>query len=172
VITATIVGDRQLIERMKLAPGVVRNEVVKTIKKLGFELQKHVQKDYLTGPRPAHLGVVTNRLRGSITPGAADSRSRFVDTGGEIAYFVGTNVEYGALWEYGFRRKVGAGARGGPRSITHVADLEQYFAKHPPGVKAVPARPFLAPALADMRAKIISELQEALVRGMQKAMKP
>jgi phage gpG-like protein len=171
MISATIVGDRQLVQRLKLAPGVVRQEVVKTVKKLGFELQAHVQKDYLTGPRPAKLGVVTNRLRASITPNGGDSRSRFVDTGGDISYYVGTNVSYGALWEYGFRMKVGAGARGGPKSMTHVTELEMYFAKHPAGVKQMAARPFLKPALDDMRQKIIDELQQALTRGMQKAMK-
>ena len=86
-----------------------------------------------------------------------------------IAY-VGTNVSYGAFWEHGFTRKIGAGARGGPRTLSGNA-LATYIARHPPGTRQYAARPFLAPALASMKAKIVADLGAALQRGMVAAMK-
>jgi hypothetical protein len=49
--------------------------------------------------------------------------------------------------------------------------LETYIAKHPPGTKQVAARPFLAPALQEMRAEIVERLQRVLVDTAQRTLK-
>jgi HK97 gp10 family phage protein len=54
-------------------------------------------KDYLTGPRPVKLGVVTGRLRSSIT-------SRAEWKGRKLLGIVGTNVFYGKFHEEGTER--------------------------------------------------------------------
>lgn len=169
MITGALVGDRQLILRLKGASGAIHEEVAATVKRLGYDLERQVKDDYLRGPRPTHLGIGKGRLSSSITHGSPESRSRFEDLGATIYYYVGTNVPYGKGWEEGFSRKVGAGARGGPRTLTGQA-LASYIARHPPGVKHIGARPFLAPGLADMRSRIIDELGKSLTRGMQKAL--
>lgn len=170
MISGYLVGDRELLAKFDRAGPAIKAEVDLTVQKLGYALQLRVQSNYLRGPRPAKLGVETGRLLRSITQTGGDGRSRFVSTATTATYYVGTNVEYGAPWEYGFIRKVGAGARGGPRTLMGKA-LESYIAKHPPGSKQVPARPFLAPALADLRQQITDELAAALKRGAEAAFK-
>ncbi len=170
MISGYLVGDKELIARFRAMPAAVKDEVDATVVKLGYALQLRVQSQYLRGPRPARLGVKTGRLLRSITQSGGDGRSRFESTATTSFAYVGTNVEYAAGWEYGFARKVGAGARGGPRTLTGRA-RDTYFAKHPPGIKNVAARAFLAPALADVRQKIVDDLTFALKRGAEKAMK-
>lgn len=169
MITGALVGDKQMILRLRGMMPIVHEEVAATVQRLGYDLEGRVKADYLRGPRPQHLGRVTGRLAASISKGASASRSRFEDHGESITYYVGTNVSYAKGWEEGFELKIGAGARGGPRTLSG-RSLESYIAKHPPGTKHIGARPFLAPALHDMRDRIVSELAKALKRGVQKAM--
>jgi len=167
VITGTIVGDRTLIERLGKMPPAVTSEVDAAVQKLGFELQARVQGSKLTGQV---LHVRTGRLRSSLAQGASDTRSRFESTTDAAIAYVGTNVSYGVAWELGFSRRVGAGARGGPRTLTGKS-LQTYIARHPPGVRQYAARPYLAPALFEMRAQITQELGVALKRGMEAALR-
>lgn len=169
MISATVIGDRELIARVQAMPDVVRGEIVTEVKRLGFKLQAKVQTEYLNGQV---LHVRTGRLKSSITQGATDSRSRFADSGSEIAYFVGTNVKYGGTWEYGADvpaytvRPVNAKALrfmiGGAVVFAKSANIPAHH---------IAARPFLAPALASMKQEIIDGLQAALKRGMEKALK-
>jgi phage gpG-like protein len=171
MISGYLIGDKALVAKIDGAYAKIKtSEIDPTVRKLGYALQLRVQQNYLRGPRPSKLGVVTGRLLRSITQTGGDGRSRFVSTETSAIFYVGTNVEYAAGWEYGFTRKVGAGARGGPKTLTGKA-RETYFAKHPPGVRAVAARPFLAPALNDMRSLIVDELTAALQRGATEALK-
>jgi phage gpG-like protein len=170
MITATLVGDRQLVERIGAMPEAIRAELIPTVQRLGFAVEAQSKGAYLRGPRPTRLGVKTGRLSSSISAGGPGSRSRLETTSRAIYYYVGTNVSYGALWEHGFSRRVGAGARGGPRTLTGGARA-RYFAQHPPGVKQMAARPFLAPALQDLKPRILDELHAAMLRGMQKALR-
>jgi phage gpG-like protein len=167
MISGYIVGDKALVARIAGAGAVVKAEIDVTVQKLGYALQARVQTQKLTGQV---LRVRTDRLRGSIAQNAPETRSRFVATDTAAIAYVGTNVSYGAAWEHGFSRKVGAGARGGPRTISGKA-LDSYIRRHPPGVRHVAARPFLAPALFEMRAQIVTELGAALKRGMEKALR-
>jgi len=54
------------------------------------------QRQYLSGPRPTRLGVVTTRLRNSISIDVKDH-------GREVAGRIGSNVVYAAYHERGFR---------------------------------------------------------------------
>lgn len=171
MITGYIIGDRELVRRLELMPARVKARVDATVQALGFELEARVKSNYLRGPRPQRLGVQSGRLLSSITRGGVDSRSRFETTPTSAVYYVGTNVRYGAAWEYGFARRIGAGARGGPRTLTGAA-ASRYFAQHPPGMKQMAARPFLSPALADLKAHIMERLQAALRDATAEALKP
>lgn len=122
----------------------------------------HAQVNYLRGPRPQKLGVVTSRLRGSLS--AAESRvsaDRIVST-------IGTNVAYAGIHEHGFN---------GPVQVPQHTRTNSRPAKatagsvdlgtgritrrpRPAGASSVtvrahtrrmkmPARPFLQPAVAD-----------------------
>lgn len=172
MISGYILGDRALLARLDAFPAAAKARVDLTVQALGLELERRVKTNYLRGPRPAKLGVVTGRLLSSITRGGVDSRTRFESTPDKSVYYVGTNVQYGAMWEYGFERKVGAGARGGPRTIKSGPALARYFAKHPPGTKEVGARPFLHPALDDLKPMITEKLGLALKSAAQEINKP
>lgn len=74
-------------------------------------------------------------------------------------------AKYAAAWEFGFNRKVGAGANGGPRTLFGKA-RERYFLKHPPGTKDFAARPFVHPAFKGMTVEIISGIKRV---GLQSA---
>lgn len=166
MISGYLIGDRAMVARFGDLPAATKLKLDLTTQALGFELEARVKAKYLRGPRPTHLGVVTGRLLSSIAKGGPESRSRFESKPFSATYYVGTNVEYGAAWEFGFSRKVGAGARGGPRYLSDRAftgsALSTYFSKHPPGVKQIAARPFLHPALDDMRAHIQEKMSAAL----------
>ena len=162
MITGALIGDRELVQRIASIPQAAHDELVLTVQRLIYAVEARSKAGYLRGPRPLHLGVVTGRLSGSVT-------THMEVTSDSVYGICGTNVGYGKAWELGFTKKVGAGARGGPRTLTGKA-RETYFAKHPPGTKQVAARPFLAPALADLRAQAVDEIQAAYLRGMKKAL--
>jgi len=170
MITGYIVGDRELIAKLQAAPHAMLDRVAQTVDQLGVGLARIVTQQYLSGPRPARLGRVTGRLVTSIPRGGSDTRSRMEKEGSRFTAYVGTNVPYGIAWEQGFARKVGAGARGGPRTLQGQA-LATYFARHPPGIKQIPARAFLAPALDQYKPTVIAELQKAVSEGVQAALK-
>jgi hypothetical protein len=62
------------------------------VKKSMFKMERTSKKDYLTGPRPKNLGVVSGRLRNSIKSRVKQKRKNIVGT-------LGTNVYYGRIWE-------------------------------------------------------------------------
>lgn len=201
VISGYLVGDKALIASLHEMSPAVKTEVDRTVQKLGFALQSQVQRNYLRGPRPGKLGVVTGRLINSIAAGGADSRSRFVSTDNSAFYWVGTNVKYAAVHEFGFnglvpvkpyirhsykisfklkpmsQRKVASKLDG---EIIYSHDSYQRVLGKVIGYAYVngffrhmnmPARPFLAPALEDMRQTIVTELGAALRRGAITALK-
>src|SRR5208282_5362072 len=157
--------------KLRASPAVVNDRIAKAGDQLGVGLARIVTTQYLSGPRPTRLGRVTGRLVTSIPRGASETRSRMENEGTRFTAYVGTNVPYGALWENGFERKIGAGTRGGLFWGKSPAWLASYFGKHPPGTKAVGARPFLEPALEQYRPTIIAELQKAASEGVQAALK-
>jgi phage gpG-like protein len=59
-----------------------------------FDVERTSKYNYLSGPRPEKLGVVTGRLRNSILAKVTTTRSKII---GEI----GTNVIYGRFHEEG-----------------------------------------------------------------------
>lgn len=162
MISGALIGDHELVQRVAAIPQAAHDELVPTVQKLILQVEARSKSSYLRGPRPTHLGVKTGRLISSVT-------TRMEVSADSVYGICGTNVSYGALWELGFKRRVGAGARGGPRTLSGKARAT-YFAKHPPGVKDVAARPFLSPALADVRPQALDEIKAAYVRGMHKAL--
>ena len=63
----------------------------------GLELVRSLaQREYLSGPRPSRLGVVTTRLRNSISWRVTETRD------GGIVGRIGTTVPYGRFHEFGY----------------------------------------------------------------------
>jgi phage gpG-like protein len=98
----------------------------------------HSQANYLSGPRPGKLGVVTNRLRGSINAKPARATERTVQS------TIGTNVEYAMAHEKGFdgpvtvrkhsRKYEGASVfmvqTGTHKAITEVSGAKGRYSRH------------------------------------------
>lgn len=74
--------------------GKAGDPLQKAVSEGAIEVRKVAKAQYLTGPRPQRLGVVTGRLRASVISWS----KRKGDTAVGI---VGTNVEYASKHEYG-----------------------------------------------------------------------
>lgn len=154
-VKGSVLGTEAITSKLSKAGVSFSARVPMTLRALGIELQRRVKEVYLNGPRPGHLGRKTGRLSRSINEKLTEPRHwEFVET-------VGTNVGYGRYWELGFDMKVGAYSRGG-RPAFNDKVRAYYEAKHPQGIKHVEARPFLQPALDDMRAEIRARLVAAI----------
>lgn len=105
------------------------------------------QTQYLTGPRPTRLGVRTNRLRSSIA-------TRVAVEGEKVRGAMGTNVVYGAFWEFGFHGL--EGVRAHQRTVRGSAVMVK---AHTRKIDQV-GRPFIRPAIADALPQIISEINK------------
>lgn len=165
MITGYLIGDRKLIANIDALPARVQAAVAKTVDNLGLRLIRNVVTQKLSGQV---LKRRTGRLAASIARGASDTRSRFEQTATTAISYVGTNVTYGKTWEYGahvpaydIRPKNGQALH----FFTHGAEV---FAKvvHMPA-RDIKARPFLAPALQEMKPLIIAELQATLTNAVK-----
>lgn len=154
-ITGRIVGAEAVTSSLAQAKVGYSERVRKEVRSLGLELLRKVKAEYLTGQA---LNRRTGRLHRSIN-------ERFQEDGSTYSSTVGTNVGYGRMWELGFNRKVGAGARGGPRTLQSAKAHARYLELHPPGTKHEDARPFLKPALAAMKDEIRTRLVTAISGG-------
>lgn len=181
MIKGEILGGRELIRRMMSAADIVTEECDAEMKALALDFVGRVKR-FLRGPRPTRLGVDTGRLinsiawsKGSGSPVNAISGDRtsvhaVVASRDHIVYRVGTNVNYGAYWENGFKRQVGAGARGGTKLTGR--SLDRYIARHPPHLKFFAPRKFLLPALQGfeeiMERRMSAALKRATIRALKK----
>lgn len=148
-IQAAILGSEELSATLSAMDARLRDRVRGAVQRTAFELQRKVKADYLTGPRPQRLGVVTGTLRRSINV-------QSLDTEDQIAASVGTNVWYGRLWELGFTRHGGRTTKS-PRSGGSVRTLTN--------IPVLP-RPFLQPALADVRDSFHKRLETAIWKAV------
>ena len=186
MIYGTIIGKNALIQKFSALPAIFKKDLDDTVSRIGLELERHVKQNHLRGPRPDKLGVRTARLINSITRGSSESRSRFESTGTTSSAFVGTNVPYGAMWENGFHGKVDVAEHTRITSFNKSGDVMKGRTKlggfynsvsfqsmgivkaHTREVNNDP-RPFLHPALEDLRQSFIDQMHESLSRIARKA---
>lgn len=147
MIGGYLVGDTEVIKRLSAMPEKLRFRLGTAITRLSIDLQSKVKGDKLSGQ-------VLHRRTGTLS--RSISRVVLTETNSVVGV-VSTNVKYGIAWERGFDRKVGAGARGGPKTLLGAA-RDAYFAKHPSGTKHYAARSFLRSSLAEMRPEISEKI--------------
>lgn len=125
-----------------------------------------IAKDYASGPRSSsRLGVVSGRLHSSIT-------SEVTQDGDDFEAKVGTNVEYAAMWEFGFH--------GTQQVDAHTRVVTQVFGRPVKGGSLIEkvrgfsrkvdndARPFLKPAIDDALPQLevdVGQVMESLDLG-------
>lgn len=148
-ITGTVVGAEAVVARLKgTLPERARTTLRDAVHTLGFLLERIVKLEKLNGQV---LNRRTRRLANSIN-------TSFVDTTESSTATVGTNVKYGRIWELT-----------GSKAFTIVPKTKKALfwpgAAHPMHSVFHPAqaaRPFLRPALDQMRPTIKSTIEKAM----------
>ncbi len=162
MITGALIGDKALIARLGRIGPAMQAEVDATVQKLGFELERRVEVDYLTGQV---LKVRTGRGRASVRAGGGVTR--FESSGEKSVYYVGTNVNYMVAWERGIRAHDIVPVKAKALRFEYQGQIMFRKKVH---IQAQAPRQFLEPALMSMRPLILSELGKALTRGAHKAL--
>lgn len=169
MISGYLIGDRKLITQMDGMSAKVQREIFATVDKLGRELILRVVYHKLSGQV---LKRRTGRLAASIARNAPETRSRFEETAVSATSYVGTNVSYGKTWEYGAHVPAYDIFPKNRQALRFMMNGKEIFAKHVHmPARDIKARPFLAPALQEMKPFIIAELQAVLLKATQDALK-
>jgi phage gpG-like protein len=154
VISACLVDDEQVLERLRALPEAVNSRLLGAITRLGFELQADVQQDKLSGQV---LRSRTGSLRSSID-------FRVDQSGSTLTATVFTDSRYAAAQEYGFTGTVSVRA-----SLRRIREaFGRPIAEKTISVRAynrrmdLPERSFLRTALEDMTPAIRDEVEAAL----------
>lgn len=92
MLSYRIVGSKQVLDRYEKMQKSIPPLMYKTMMRACLEVSRTTKKDYLTGPRPERLGVVTGRLRSSVNVQVQKKDK-------EVIGVVGTNVFYGRIHE-------------------------------------------------------------------------
>lgn len=152
MITGRVIGAEAVVQKFAFrAPDEVRARVAFAIRGLGYLLQRNVQSNQLNG---GVLGRRSGRLARSIN-------AKFIESADVFTSRVGSNVFYGRIWELtGFSA----------HDIVPKTAQALFWkgAMHPVKVVHVPAqsaRPWLRPALEEMRPVIHDTLLNAM-RGL------
>jgi HK97 gp10 family phage protein len=154
VITGYVIGDAQVIARLKELPQKTQQSLTRAITKLAIELQSKVKQDKLSGQvLKRRTGTLSRSINREIT-----------ETANAVTGQVGTNVEYAAYHEYGFH--------GTQQIKEHLRTIKQAFGRpiEPRSVTVAahsrkvdyPAHSFLRSALHDMDATIRAGIADAL----------
>jgi hypothetical protein len=158
VISAYLVGDEQLLERLRGISDAVNSGLARCITQLGIDLQRNVQQDKLSGQV---LKSRTGTLKSSI--------DRRVDQSAQGATTdIFTALRYGAAQEYGFTGTVSVGA-----SLRRIREaFGRPIAEKTISVRAydrrmaLPERSFLRSALDDMTPAIRDAVDAALAEAV------
>jgi phage gpG-like protein len=175
-IKLNITGVQELASR--LDPAKREKVLISGLNLCGELLKGWIMRERLSGPRPQILGVVTGRLRSSITTSGTERE------GDSLVNTIGTNVEYAPIHEFGGNFRVMLRVRGHlrrqksrdvfvkrfvggklkrDRSVTGQAGVGTHERR-----MNMPARPFMRPSIEDQGNKqqilliLTEKLQEAL----------
>jgi phage gpG-like protein len=155
MITAILVGDREIIARLDAMPERVRAGLARAVARLGVELQQSVQWNLSGGVLNPRTGTLRSSIDLTIEDDAASAS-------------VGTDIRYAAAQEFGFQGTVSVRA--------HLRHATQVFGRPIAAVQHVrpysrrmdlPERSFLRSALEEMQPAIEAGLREAVAEAVQ-----
>jgi len=154
VITAYLVGDEQLLERLRALPDAINSGLLRGMTQLGIEVQRHVQEDKLSGQV---LRSRTGSLKSSID-------LRVDQSSGAITASVFSDSRYAGVQEYGFAGTVSVRA-----SLRRIREaFGRPITEKTISVRAydrrmdLPERSFLRSALEDMAPAIRDKVEAVL----------
>jgi len=157
VISASLVGDEQLLEKLRALPGAIDAGLVRAVTQLGIDLQRNAQEKL--------SGQVLNSRSGALR---ASIDYRVDQSEGRVAASVFTDLKYGAAQEYGFAGAVGV--RASLRRITQA--FGRPVAEKIVSVRAydrrmnLPERSFLRSTLEEMTPAIAESVEAALAEAV------
>jgi hypothetical protein len=154
VITAHLVGDQDVLARLRGIPDAVNTGLVRTITKLGLDLQRRIQQDELSGQA---LAVRSGLLKSTIDLSLEQSGDRVTAT-------IFSSSAYARAHEFGFTGTVDVRASvrrvrqafGRPIS-EKVINIRAHSRR-----MALPERSFLRSALEEMGPAIRDEVEAAV----------
>ena len=157
MITAYLVGDEQLLERLRALPDAINSGLARSITQLGIDLQRNVRQDKLSGQV---LRSRTGALKSSIDL-RVDQGARFVSAS------VFSDLRYGATQEYGFAGTVSVRA-----SLRRIREaFGRPIAEKTSSVRAhnrrmdLPERSFLRSGLEDVTPAIRAAVEAGLAEA-------
>jgi len=153
-VSLIIEGMKELQGKLDFAADHTRDEMQRGMKEATLLVAATAKRDYLSGPRPGRLGVVTGRLRSSLS-------TEVRGLGANVQGVVGSNVKYARIHELG-----------GTIVPKKAKALKFFYPKagHWVSVKSVeiPARPYLSTALRDKQKEIEAILGRRVFALMEK----
>jgi len=125
----------------------------------GLHIAAWSKERRLSGPRPRFLGVVTGRLRSSI------SVSRTEHSGDQYITRIGTNVKYAQIHELGLKGNVSI------KSFVRKTGRGTALVRSHTRKVNMPKRPFLKPSIMDRgnQEQVLNILTENINEAMQKS---
>jgi len=158
ILSATLVGDKELIQRLESLPKAVQAALRVKVTALSLKLEAKVKRDKLNGQ-------VLNRITGRL----ARSISHKVDVDAHSVYgrvFSSGDVKYAAIHEFGGTTAPHIIYPKKALALSFVnSGGEQVFARqvNHPGSK-MPERSFLRSSLREMSAQISRDLKETVIK--------
>lgn len=170
MIQAQILGVEGVVTKLSEVAQRANEVIRRAIKREAIHLAAYVKEFKLTDQV---LHVRTGRLRRSIT-------TRFVDVGSTgLRAFVGTNVKYAAIHEFGFTDSVTVKAHT-VKSFTRMqttafgkpieprqVNVRAHVVREHSAKMNMPARPFLFPSLEENRERITGNIRAAIAKALQ-----
>jgi phage gpG-like protein len=159
VLSVTLTGDRELIERLDAMPAKVQAALFAKVNYFALRLEEKVKKK-LSGEV---LNVRSGNLRRSIASDVTQSPTSVV---GRV--YSSGDVKYAGIHEFGGQTKAHIIEAVNAKALAFQAGGKQVFAKRVkhPGSK-IPERSYLRTSLAEMREEIVEGLREAAVKAAQ-----
>ena len=154
MITAHLVGDEEVLARLRSIPGAVNTGLVRTVTKLGLDLQRRVQQDGLSGQTLA----VRSGLRKSTIDLSLEQ------SGDYVTATISSGSEYAHADEFGFTGTVDvrAGLRRVKEAFGRPTSEKLINTRAHSRRMALPERSFLLSALEEMGSAIRDEVEAAV----------
>ena len=151
MIKVKVTGGEEAVQKFEQAKDLFLKNMQEAVARSAFRLVRHVKEDKLSGQL---LNVRSGRLRRSIT-----STVEIEDN--KVTGYVGTNVEYAHVHEYGFHGVVGVRAymRQGHPVRAHQRMMN------------VTEKAFLRSAIQDLKDDIVAEMAAVPARTFEEIFK-
>lgn len=160
MLKISIIGQRELVQRLNSMPASVHRSVLRKVTALTFRLETLVKRK-LSGPV---LKTRSGKLRDSVFRRVTNTSSSIR---GEV--LAGKNVPYAAIHEYGGTVPAMTIYPRRAQALSFMMNGKRVFAKYVnrPQIR-IPQRSYMRSSLAEMGPIIREELREAVKQGTKK----